>query len=1056
MRRVSIRRMSCQGGDGWSVFLLPRIHSVYSRFAMRRLLLPLMLLAAVLAPRDAGAQSLPNPILFVTHVPTPFDSATACSMFANHVADMAGAPRGGDLWIRYPDGTLKNLTRAAGFGVDGVQAAGAIAVREPSVHWSGAKALFSMVVGGATSATDRTPFRWQIYEITGLGRDETPVITRIASQPAEYNNVSPIYGTDERIIFTSDRPTTGQAHLYPSFDEYKGAPTNTGLWSLDAASGDLHLLDNSPSGDFSPTIDSYGRLLVMRWDRLQRDRNADMDVLGTATKGTFNYTDESPNGTPQYGVRSESFPEPQGQRTDLLAGTNMTGHEFNQFFTWQLNEDGTSMVTLNHLGRHELRAQFNRAITDDPNVVPFNYAATPRSNRTPINSFMQVREHATTPGTYYGVNGLQIGTHGGGQIVTLTAAPTLDPEQTVVTSITDPATAMPLQGGQTPSAAHTGMYRNPTPLSDGTLIVSHSTSPYADANTGTAAAPASRHDYRLKTVKSSGSTLVADQPLTSGISKSVSYWVGGRLVTYNGALWEVDPVEVRPRAKPVRRVATIPSPELSIFTAEGVDPTSFSRWMSERDMAVIVMRDVRHRDRSDHQQPFRLQIPGSPGPLPPGNGKVYDITHLQIFQGDYVRGHGLTNATGTPAEGRRILAVPMHLPAGTNQADPAAPAGGVTIGRDGSVAAFVPAHRAMTWQLTGQSGAPIVRERYWVTFQSGEVRVCASCHGTNDDAASPLNPIPQNPPQALRDLLRSWKAQIIPAHITLVAPENNTTAAQTATSLLWRADDRSTRYRVQLSTSSSFATTILDRDSVAEITLPVSSLRHGATYYWRVRGASDYATGEWSDPFRFTTVDAPALATPLLSRPGDATQNVALTVPLFWRSVAGATTYHLQVAGDATFITPIVDRAAHADTTFPLGGLASATTYYWRVSAASGALESGWSDAWRFTTAAPPAGIGAATTGLSALRLERNRPDPFSSTTTVELQLPVRSLATVSLYDMRGLRVATLLRESLEQGIHLLTIDAGSGELSALRDGAYLLRVDTELGSRQIIMHLVR
>lgn len=39
--------------------------------------------------------------------------------------------------IRYPDGTLRNLTRDAGFG-DGVQqGANAIAVREPSVHWSG-------------------------------------------------------------------------------------------------------------------------------------------------------------------------------------------------------------------------------------------------------------------------------------------------------------------------------------------------------------------------------------------------------------------------------------------------------------------------------------------------------------------------------------------------------------------------------------------------------------------------------------------------------------------------------------------------------------------------------------------------------------------------------------------------------------------------------------------------------------------------------------------------------------------------------------------------------
>ena len=38
------------------------------------------------------------------------------------------------------------------------------------------------------------------------------------------------------------------------------------------------------------------------------------------------------------------------------------------------------------------------------------------------------------------------------------------------------------------------------------------------------------------------------------------------------------------------------------------------------------------------------------------------------------------------------------------------------------MAAFVPARRAMTWQLTDPAGAPVVRERYWLTFQPGEIR----------------------------------------------------------------------------------------------------------------------------------------------------------------------------------------------------------------------------------------------------------------------------------------------------------------------------------------------
>lgn len=39
---------------------------------------------------------------------------------------------------------------------------------------------------------------------------------------------------------------------------------------------------------------------------------------------------------------------------------------------------------------------------------------------------------------------------------------------------------------------------------------------------------------------------------------------------------------------------------------------------------------------------------------------------------------------------------------------------------------------ALSWQLTDPQGTPVARERYWVTFQPGEVRVCTSCHGIND------------------------------------------------------------------------------------------------------------------------------------------------------------------------------------------------------------------------------------------------------------------------------------------------------------------------------------
>src|SRR6185295_4110857 len=154
-----------------------------------------------------------------------YDFTTIASVFGNHRTEMESVARGGDLYVRYPSGALKNLTAAAGYGLaGGFQGATSIAVRDPSASWDATRALFSMVIGAPPQQYEWITTYWQIYEVTGLGEGDTPVITKLPNQPSEANNVSPLYGTDGRILFTSDRPRDGQPHLYPQLDEYEEAP----------------------------------------------------------------------------------------------------------------------------------------------------------------------------------------------------------------------------------------------------------------------------------------------------------------------------------------------------------------------------------------------------------------------------------------------------------------------------------------------------------------------------------------------------------------------------------------------------------------------------------------------------------------------------------------------------------------------------------------------------------------------------------------------------------------------------------------------------------------
>jgi hypothetical protein len=727
----------------------------------------------------AAAPALANPILFVTQVPNPNTFATIGSTFGNHLGSISSAPRGGDLWIRYPDGALKNITASAGFGSKdpgGFQGAEAIAVRDPAVSWDGKKAIFSMVVGAPVKQYQVETYHWQLYEVSGLGQGEVPAISKVAGQPANFNNHSPIYGTDGRIIFVSDRPRGGEAHLYPQLDEYELTPVNTGLWSLDPASGDLFLLDHSPSGDFTPSIDSFGRVIFTRWDHLQRDQQADADNRDVAqgnppTYGTFNYANETAGASYQYNRRGELFPEPRGASPDLAPDSNLEGHTFNFFSPWQISEDGSGGETLNHIGRHELGVYAERVFKDDPNLsyLPFG----PRANSFQIGGdggLFHIRESAQQPGLYYAINAREFGTHSSGQVVTLSGAPSLNADQMAVTPITHPDTRF---ADDTPSLDHSGLYRDVQPLADGKILVAHTAATRQDSNQGSGASPASRYDFRLKLLSPAANGYqTAGLALGDGLSKTVSYWSPDVKLSYSGPLWELNPVELRARQIPSRPALPLAPPELAAFADAGVDPAAFQAYLAERNLALAVSRNVTVRDDADRQQPFNLRVAGGGVQTIATAGKVYDIGQMQFFQADQLRGAGLRDADGTPREGRRVLAQPLHEQAALllNLPVAAASAGSVEIAADGSVAAVVPARRAMTWQITDPVGTPVVRERIWVTFQPGEVRVCASCHGLN--SGSQVGTMePQNSPDALVRLLEAWKASVdggaSPLHVAL-------------------------------------------------------------------------------------------------------------------------------------------------------------------------------------------------------------------------------------------------------------------------------------------------
>jgi hypothetical protein len=72
----------------------------------------------------------------------------------------------------------------------------------------------------------------------------------------------------------------------------------------------------------------------------------------------------------------------------------------------------------------------------------------------------------------------------------------------------------------------------------------------------------------------------------------------------------------------------------------------------------------------------------------------------------------------------------------------------------------------------------------------------------------------------------------------------------------------------------------------------------------------------------------------------------------------------------------------------------------------------------------------------SEIKLNQNYPNPFNPTTTISFELPESMPVNLSVYDMLGRRVATLVNETVAAGTHQVQFDA-----SGLSGGIYLYRL---------------
>ena len=203
-----------------------------------------------------------------------------------------------------------------------------------------------------------------------------------------------------------------------------------------------------------------------------------------------------------------------------------------------------------------------------------------------------------------------------------------------------------------------------------------------------------------------------------------------------------------------------------------------------------------------------------------------------------------------------------------------------------------------------------------------------------------------------------------PAAPTLTNPANVTA---TAMDLYWNQINNATNYRIDVSTSSSFSSFVSPYNSYATPTgtpyaptsFHLTGLSPGITYYIRIRSENGSGQSANSNTVNATTIPSAPSATA-------ATPIDHQSFQANWNTQAGASYYRLYVSLNSGFSSHIsgFNGATVYGTSHVVSGLASNTTYYYRLRAVNSSGTSGYSNVIS-TVAGPPVPVIAPPTGIT-------------------------------------------------------------------------------------------